>query len=147
MRVREARPGDLGRLLELYALLESPDGRGALRENGAAEDLFTWVLLDPNQRTLVAEIYGEVVGTLVLVTVPNLAHGGAPYALVENIVVDEECRGEGVGRALMKEALRRAREAGAYKLALCSSTERPEAHEFYRSMGFEKTHVGFEVRP
>ncbi|WP_207957004.1 GNAT family N-acetyltransferase [Rubrobacter tropicus] len=145
--MREARPGDLGRLLELYALLERPEGHLAPLASGAAEDLFTRVLLDPNQRTLVAETYGEVVGTLVLVTVPNLAHGGSPYALVENVVVDEEYRGEGVGRALMREAVRRAREAGAYKLALCSNTGRSEAHEFYRSMGFEETHVGFEVRP
>lgn len=145
MRIREARAGDLGSLLDLYSLLEGPypDSR---RLDGEAEGLFTRVLLDPNQSTLVAEVYAEVVGTLVLAVLPNLAHGGAPYAIVENVVVDEERRGEGVGAALVREALRRAKEAGAYKLALSSNAGRAEAHEFYRSMGFEETHVGFEVR-
>lgn len=145
MRVRDAGPGDLDRLLELYAPLGGPR-EDAPATNGNAEDLFTRVLLDPNQRTLVAEVYGEVVGTLVIVIVPNLAHGGAPYAVVENVVVDEEYRGEGIGKALVEEAMKLAREAGAYKLALCSNGGRSEAHGFYRSMGFEQTHVGFEVR-
>jgi GNAT superfamily N-acetyltransferase len=105
------------------------------------------VLLDPNQQTLVAEVYGEVVGTLVVAVLPNLAHGGAPYAVVENVVVDEEHRGEGIGRALMREALARAREAGAYKLTLSTNAQRKEAHEFYRALGMKETHAGFEVEP
>lgn len=150
MKIRDARPTDLDRLLELYTLLEAPYGDApsvSATTNGAAEDLFTRVLLDPNQQTLVAEVYDEVAGTLVLAILPNLAHGGAPYAMVENVVVDEEYRGEGVGKALMKEAMKRARAAGAYKLALCSNLERTEAHRFYEALGFRETHAGFEVRP
>lgn len=146
MRVRDAGPGDLDRLLELY---EDPErlyrNVEPLNQN-RAEDLFTRVLLDPNQRTLVAEVYDEVVGTVVLVVLPNLAHGGAPYAVVENVVVDEEYRGEGVGRTLIEEAMKLAREAGAYKLTLSANTGRDGADGFYRSLGFEETHVGFEVR-
>lgn len=141
MRIREARAGDLGPLLDLYSLLGGSYLRSR-RLNGEAEDLFTRVLLDPNQSTLVA----EVVGTLVLAVLPNLAHGGAPYAVVENVAVDEEHRGEGVSEALVREALRRAKEAGAYKVTLSSNVGRAEASEFYRSMGFEETHVSFEVR-
>lgn len=144
MKIRPAEPRDLDRLLELYRLLEGPypDAR---EDNGDAGDRFTRVLLDPDQTTLVAEEYGEVVGTLVLVLVPNLAHGGAPYALVENVVVDEECRGEGVGAALLREATERARRAGAYKLSLSCNAQRTEAHGFYRALGLKETHVGFEV--
>lgn len=146
MRIRSAEPRDLDRLLELYGLLEGPYA-DVPRPNGEAADLFTRVLLDPNQEILVAEVYGEAAGTLVLAILPNLAHGGAPYAVVENVVVDEEYRGEGVGKALVREAMRRAKRAGAYKLALCSNAGLTEAHEFYRALGFEQTHVGFEVRP
>lgn len=146
MRIRVAESRDMDRLLELYGLIEGPYP-DIQNQNGEAADLFTRVLLDPNQQTLVAEVYGEVVGTLVLALLPNLAHGGAPYAVVENVVVDEEHRGEGVGKALVREAMRRARQAGAYKLALCSNVERVEAHEFYKAVGFKQTHYGFEVRP
>ena len=143
MKVREARASDLGALLDLYSLLAEP---GVGSWSRPADDLFTRVLLDPNQKTLVAEVYAEVVGTLVLAVLPNLAHGGASYAIIENVVVDEEHRGMSVGDALVREALRRAREAGAYKVSLCSGAARVGAHEFYRAMGFEESHVGFEVR-
>jgi ribosomal protein S18 acetylase RimI-like enzyme len=147
MRVRDARPEDLGRLLELYSLLEGPYTEGKALAGPEAENLFTRILLDPNQQTLVAEDYGEIVGTLVVAILPNLAHGGEPYAVVENVAVDEEHRGESVGSALMREGVARARKAGAYKLALCSNLEREESHSFYRSIGMQQTHAGFEVTP
>lgn len=147
MRIREAREADLDRLLELYSLLEGPYAGSVSLTRDGARNLFTRILLDPNQQTLVAEDYGEVVGTLVIVVIPNLGHGGAPYAVVENVVVDPDSRGEGVGKALVEEALERARRAGAYKLALCSNLQREEAHAFYRSLGMEQTHAGFEVSP
>lgn len=147
MRVRDARPEDLDRLIELYSLLEGPYAEGKVLTTSRVEDLFTRILLDPNQQTLVAVDYGEIVGTLVVAILPNLAHSGKPYAIVENVVVDEEYRGEGVGTALMQEGIERAREAGAYKLALCSNLEREESHSFYRSIGMEQSHAGFEVKP
>lgn len=101
MKIRDARPKDLDRLRELYAQLEAPYAERKALTDERAEDLFTRILLDPNQQALVAEDYGEVVGTLVVAILPNLAHGGAPYAAVENVIVDEEYRGEGVGTALM----------------------------------------------
>ena len=146
MRIREATSRDLEQLLELYSLLEGPYPE-VKPVNGDAENLFTRVLLDPDQTTLVGEDYGEVIGSLVLVLIPNLAHGGAPYAMVENVVVDPENRDEGVGRALMREAADRARRAGAYKLALTTNLQRTNAHEFYEALGLERTHVGFEVAP
>ena len=54
---------------------------------------------DPRQRLLVVEHDGAVIGTAVLVIVPNLGHNGSPYALVENVVVDEAARGAAARRA------------------------------------------------
>jgi len=144
MKIREAKKDDLKRLLELY---REP---GELypefhREDGDAEERFAEVLADAHQETLVAEDGGEVVGTLVVVIVPNLAYGGAPYAVVENVVVAGDRCGEGVGKALMREAVERARAAGAYKLALTTNLQRERAHRFYRALGMEETHLGFEV--
>lgn len=47
----------------------------------------------------------------------------------------------------MKEAVERARLAGAYKLALSSNLEREDAHHFYQTAGMRETHLGFEVTP
>lgn len=147
MRVRRAVSGDLDRLLGLYAQLEGPYSGIEPLGRDEAERRFARMLDDGTQHTLVAEKDGEVVGTLVVTVLPNLAHGGAPYAVVENVVVQESRRGGGIGRSLMEEAVGLAREAGAYKLALSTNRERREAHEFYRSLGMKETHLGFEVRP
>ncbi len=139
MRLRDARPEDLNRLLELYSPLEGPNTEGKALAGSEAGNIFTRLLIDPNQETLIAEGYDETVGTLVMAVLPNPVHGGKPYAVVENVAVDKERRREGIGAALMREAVERAREARAYKLALCSKLEREEFHSLYRSR--------FEVTP
>ena len=145
MEIRAARPQDLGSLLKLYRGpedaypgLEPLTGEDAERRYGE-------VLADPDQETLVAESEGEVVGTLVVAILPNLAHGGAPYAVVENVAIAETQRGRGVGTALMRAAFHKARLAGAYKLTLSANLSRERAHEFYRRLGLKQTHAGFEV--
>ena len=146
-RIRRAGATDLDRLLELYGETDGAYEAVQPLSGEAAERRFAEVLADGHQETLVAESEGEVVGTLVLAILPNLAHGGAPYAIVENVVVDGAQRGRGVGASLMREAMDRARTAGAYKLVLSANAVREPAHEFYRSLGFEQTHAGFEIDP
>ena len=110
-----------------------------------AERRFGEVLADPDQETLVAEAEGEVVGTLVVAILPNLAHGGAPYAVVDNVAIAETQRGKGVGTLLMRAAVEKARLAGAYKLTLSANLSRERAHEFYRRLGLKQTPAGFEI--
>jgi ribosomal protein S18 acetylase RimI-like enzyme len=146
MRVREAEVEDLDRLLELYGEPNELYAEAAELEGEEARRRFEEVRADEHQKTLVADENGQVVGTLVVVILPNLAHGGAPYAVVENVVVDGSRRGEGIGRALLREAMERARAAGAYKLSLSANLARERAHRFYRGLGLKETHLGFEVK-
>lgn len=145
MRIRSARLEDLERLLELY---REPNGLYQNVPTLAKEEArgrFAEVLGDEHQQVMVAEERGVVVGTLVLVIIPNLAHGGAPYAVIENVVVEESRRGEGIGTTLIREAVERARESNAYKLSLTANLGRVRAHAFYRELGMKETHLGFEV--
>lgn len=89
---------------------------------------------------------GSVVGTFALLVMDNLAHGGAPSAVVEDVCVDEGLRGQGIGRAMMRFAMEFARERGCYKLTLSSNSARADAHAFYRSLGFEQHGVSFHVQ-
>lgn len=57
---------------------------------------------------------------------------------IEDVVVEERLRGEGIGRALMQTALERARQEGIAKLMLTSSPHRHAAHALYRTLGFEE---------
>jgi ribosomal protein S18 acetylase RimI-like enzyme len=58
-------------------------------------------------------------------------------SIVEDVVVDEAARRQGVGEALMRRALDLAREAGASGLSLTSRPDREAANLLYQSMGFE----------
>ena len=54
---------------------------------------------------------------------------------VENIVVDETCRGQGIGHALMAEAERIAKEWGAVQLNLMCWHFNDGARRLYESLG------------
>jgi len=56
---------------------------------------------------------------------------------VEDVVVDQNYRRWGIGRALVNEAIEWARKMGASKVDLTSSMEKEAAHAFYESLGFE----------
>ena len=84
-------------------------------------------------------------GTVDVLTVTNLTHGGRPWAVVENVVVAGAHRRRGIGRALMHEAMGQARRAGCYKVQLTSGKHRADAHAFYRSLGFEAVAEGFKA--
>ncbi len=57
-------------------------------------------------------------------------------AWIEDVVVDESHRGQGVGGALAREALRRAEAAGARTVDLTSRPSREAANRLYLSLGF-----------
>jgi GNAT superfamily N-acetyltransferase len=129
--VRDAAASDVETLCRLSSQLTGDEtapeqAAAALREIEAS----------PICHLLVAEEDGEVVGSIHLVVAPNLTHGGRPWCVVENVIVDESRRRHGIGRALMDRALEIAREAGCYKLFLGSNVKRADAHEFYRALGF-----------
>jgi RimJ/RimL family protein N-acetyltransferase len=80
---------------------------------------------------LVAEAGGEPVGQLGL----HLA----PYGVADlGMLVAAGWRGRGVGTALLDEAVRRAREAGAHKIALQVWPHNTAAIALYERFGFQR---------
>ncbi len=141
--VRLATGKDLPELLGLYRQLAGSRLGALPADIDEATALFYRVLAQPDRQLLVTEVGGHVVGTADLLIVPNLTHGGAPWAIVENVMVDGASRRGGVGSALITEIARRCKEAGCYKIQLLSNKERTQAHRFYRSVGFEALAEGF----
>ena len=82
----------------------------------------------------VARAEGGVVGMLTLVTFP-LPSG--LRARIEDVVVDREARGHGVGTALTMAALDLARRQGARTIDLTSRPSRVAANRLYRQLGFQ----------
>jgi GNAT superfamily N-acetyltransferase len=60
-------------------------------------------------------------------------------------VTDRAARRHGVGRALARAAAEIAREAGCEKLYVRTNRRRQESPPFYRSLGFEDTHLTFDL--
>jgi ribosomal protein S18 acetylase RimI-like enzyme len=75
----------------------------------------------------------QVVGTLTLVLfrIPT-----GMRAWIEDVVVDGEYRRKGIGTALIREALERARDAGARTVDLTSRPSREAANRLYQQIGF-----------
>ena len=75
-----------------------------------------------------------IVGMLTLVTYP-LPSG--LRARIEDVVVDQDARGHGVGTALTMAALDLARQQGARSVDLTSRASRVEANRLYQQLGFQ----------
>ncbi|MCJ7604444.1 MAG: GNAT family N-acetyltransferase, partial [Dehalococcoidales bacterium] len=139
-----ATEADIPRILELYLqlALDPPDGSPDTDPESSRQTLAEMAAL-PGYHLLVAEEDGKVLGTIVLVILPGLAHNISRWAVVEYIVVDESHRNRGIGQAMMDRAAEMAQEAGCYKIMLCSNKKRPDAHRFYQRIGYEQTHEAF----
>lgn len=80
---------------------------------------------------------GQVVG-LATMFVRHVIVDDSPFARLAALVVAEGERGRGVGRALVAEAERLARERGCSSIEVTSGDHRPHAHRFYRALGFDE---------
>jgi ribosomal protein S18 acetylase RimI-like enzyme len=76
----------------------------------------------------------QIVGALTL-TVYRVPTG--IRSIIEDVIVDETARGQGIGEALLKHAIALAREKGAANISLTSNPMREAANKLYLRMGFK----------
>jgi GNAT superfamily N-acetyltransferase len=62
------------------------------------------------------------------------------------LVVTPEAQRHGIGRQLLRDAERRARQAGAARIELTSGSQRTDAHAFYRACGYSDGTLRF-IKP
>lgn len=130
---REARLGDVDDVLRLYQQLNPDD---PVPDAAAAKETFERILAAPGLHLFVLELDGAVVATTYLNVIPNLTRSVAPYAVIENVVVEKRLRGTGLGKRLMADTLGAAWDAGCYKAMLMTGSRTPATHAFYRACGF-----------
>ena len=146
MTFREATAADLPEIVRLLA----DDPLGATRETPGAEvpeeylTAFAAIQKDPNNAVIVAEVDGEIAGTLQLTYIPGLTYGGGERAQIEGVRVVSEQRGQGVGHALIDWAVDQARARGCRLVQLTTDRQRPDAIRFYQKMGFRPSHMGMK---
>jgi ribosomal protein S18 acetylase RimI-like enzyme len=93
------------------------------------------IIASPTTELIVARDGDVVVGmlTLAVFRIPT-----GVRAWIEDVVVDAEARGRGIGEALTREALRVATDLGARTVELTSRPSREAANRLYQRLGFER---------
>lgn len=145
MNLRRARREDLPALLALQrddAL--SLAGDPAQPEAGHLS-AFDEIAASPASELWVAEEDGRVVGSFQLDFLRRLSRRGHRVMEIESVHVHSSARGRGLGAAMMRFALERAKERGCARVQLTSQKRRVDAHRFYERLGFAPSHLGFKL--
>ena len=100
---------------------------------------------DPNHELIVAELSGEVIGTLHLMFLPSISFQGGLRAQIESVRVDTHHQNQGIGSEMMKWTIERAKMRGAHLVQLTTHKSREDAHRFYERLGFKGTHLGMKL--
>jgi GNAT superfamily N-acetyltransferase len=105
--------------------------------DAGVEDRLRAMLELPTHAIFVAEDEREqVIGLLTISQRWTLWHTG-PCALIEELVVDEGVRGQGVGRALIQAAIDWAKAQRCSEVEVSTEADNLKAQAFYRRLGFE----------
>jgi len=131
IQVRDAEAGDAGALARLCGQLGYPSSPEAVLPRLER-------LVRSGARALVATSGGEVIG-LATVHLRSTINHAAPLAQLTLLVVDEERRSQGVGRALVDEAEAWARAQGCRRIIVTTALNRTGAHAFYERIGYAHT--------
>ena len=134
-KLRDAKPGDAQRLVELITFLGHEVTEKAVRKNLAT-------LKKLGETPLVATLGKEVVGLVGLHRMTTI-HRDAPVGRIPVLVVAKEAQGMKLGRMLVEAAEDWCRTKGCRLIEVTSNDRRAEAHAFYRHLGYERTSVRF----
>ena len=144
--IREARAVDLPAMVGMLA----SDDKGGHGDSAAAELMpryraaFDTIAANPAVTLFVAERDGSVVGMFQATVTTVLAGRGERLMTIEGVQTRADCRGQGVGAAMMAYAEHHAKTLDCARLSLQSNAERQDAHRFYTRLGFAQTHLGFK---
>ena len=131
--VREAVKEDLDELLNLYLFLHEKN----IPENSEhLENTWKTIIEDINHHIVVKEINGKIVSSCVCVIIPNLTRNIRPYALIENVVTNENYRGKGYATECLNYAKEIAIKNDCYKMMLLTGTKNENTLAFYKSAGY-----------
>jgi ribosomal protein S18 acetylase RimI-like enzyme len=145
------RPANRADLPAIVALL-GDDTFGAARNPALAaapaayEAAFADMVDDPDNHVVVAERHGHIVGCYQLTFIRGLSYTGGLRAQIESVRIAADLRGSGLGSALMRDAIARARARGCILVQLTTDVRRARTRSFYERLGFTASHHGMKLR-
>ena len=132
--LRQHQPGDLGWIVHRQAILYAEEyGWDGTYEALAGEIVAQFIKnYDPNrERCWIAEKDGERVGGAFVAKVSD------DIAQLRLLHVESQARGLGIGKRLVEECVRFARQAGYQKMTLWTQSNLYAARHIYKQSGFQ----------
>ena len=132
VKIRQIQENDLfqGFLESLDSLRKASD----LQENNA-KLVLKKIRSNQNHVIMVADLDGQIVGSITLLIEPKFIHQGGLVGHIEDVVVRSELQSKGIGEQLVNAALEYAKNHGCYKTILdCDDNVKP----FYEKIGFKR---------
>ena len=139
MEIRKIELKDLDRVFELLNELY----QNKLQYNRFKE-IYDLKLNDKNSYYIVAIVDNKIVGVLTLELQIKL-HRARCQSFIEDLIVDKDYRGKGIGKALIEEAIRFSKQNDCEVVELTSFLDNVDAHRFYEKNGFIKHSYKFKM--
>jgi GNAT superfamily N-acetyltransferase len=134
--IREADPGDIDDICRLLALLFDqetdfePDY--SKQKRGVSE-----IISDPHKGMFfVMEVSGRIAGCVSLLFLVSTAMGGKA-AILEDMIIEADVRGRGLGSLLLEKVIRFAKKRGCSRLTVLTDGGNQTAQALYRKHGFK----------
>ncbi len=138
--LRKAVPKDVPALINLLKILFSIEADFSFNEVKQRQGL-ELMLEDPEQRCImVAECEGQIIGMCTAQLLITTAEGGKA-ALIEDMVVHQDYRKQGIGRSLLAQIEVWAYQHGAKRLELLADLENSPALEYYKRLHWKQTQL------
>lgn len=132
IQVRYCTGNDYDAVYELLRQLW-PD---TLPDRKALQTVYNNALASENQTFIVALAGTRIAGFCSLTVKNNLWQAGN-LGHIDELIVDSNLRGSGIGGRLLKEITQIAKGKGCKRIELDSAFHRKDAHRFYESAGYE----------
>jgi len=132
LTITQIKTDDIEQLSALYQQLveHEPDANAMRRALHQASSNKNHILFGAKDEE------GRLLGSCMGVICETLVGRCRPFMVVEDVVVDESARRTGIGRALMVELEKHARERDCSYIILLTDADRPDAQRFYSSLGY-----------
>ncbi|MBR2566521.1 MAG: GNAT family N-acetyltransferase [Paenibacillus sp.] len=134
--IKPITPQDLSALSQLYEEL-----MGVPSNVRQMQKMFEYMERQGHYYVLGAFDQDQLVGSVMGIECMDLVGSCEPFMVIENVIVSDRVRRQGIGQKLMLQIEHIARDLRCAYIILVSGDQRKEAHIFYEKLGFKDEKV------